>query len=442
LDTITLSSEIFIFTNPERIDDELRWVNMSKTSRRDVLKIGGAAAAGLVVGGVGGWYSSQVFAPAGGAGPRLSGEIPIGILHASPVEVTPEAPAIDMAFEDINNFVQQFNMDVKFVPIKENAEESSTKAVERTQTLIERGCQVIIGPEWSGILQAIMPLVNERKVVVISQSSSSPRLAIAGDYVYRLQPDDTHQAVAIRRITTELGIKAVIVMYGREAYAEGLWRETEPKWKEAGIEIIEALGVDPEKRDFRGELSVLDGKFKEARSKYTKDEIGVFIWANTAASVAAFSNLSDFPDLMSARVFDADAGGLPAYATEVGAKARLTAYAFGPPASPKYIEWSERYKAITGYEKPYFTAVNIYDSIWIGALSVLTAGTYKGDVVAKVVPIVASSYFGVSGWCILNDAGDRKYATYDIMQVVMEGGTPTWKTIGFYDESTDKITWY
>jgi len=433
-----------IYTNIEQ--KTAAWVHMTsqeKSDRRNFLKIAGGTAAGLVVGGVAGYMGAQATVPP----PQkavLSGEIPIGILHASPIEVPPEAPAIAMAKDDINKYVQEHTrVPVTFAFYEENAEESATKAVERAQALIGRGVQIIIGSEWSSHCKEVLPTVNDRKIVLLSQSSSSPALAIPGDYLFRLQPDDTKQALAISRETTDLGIKAAICVYASEAYAQGLYKELEPKWRESGIEIVQALGVDPEKKEFIGEFAGVNDKFKEARSKYSADEIGIFLLGTYGPVVPMLTSLAKYADLLTARVLGPDSGGAPGYIQYVGdicAQVRFTAYAFGPAVSPKYTDWAQQYIAKAGFE-PYFTGVNIYDCLWLAALSVLEAQEYKGETIWKILPKVADSYYGVSGWTTLNEAGDRKYPTYNIYQVVKEGGENKWKTIGFYDGVTDSIKW-
>ncbi|MEM3807002.1 MAG: ABC transporter substrate-binding protein [Nitrososphaerota archaeon] len=413
-----------------------------EVKRRDFVKVAAGTVAGLAVGGIAGYLGAQAAAPAVGKA-ALSGEIPIGILHAAPIEVGPEAPAIEMAQEDINNFCKQVGIDVRFKFLSENAEESATKAVERAQTLIGQGVKIIVGSEWSSHCKAVLPLANERKVVLLSQSSSSPALSLPGDYLFRLQPDDTRQALAIRRMSIDLGLKAVIVVYAKEAYAEGLWKECEPMWRNSGIEIIESLGVDPEKKEFIGEFSTIDAKAKEALKKYSVNEVGLFLFGTYGPIIPMLTSLAKYPDLMKFRVFDSDSGGASGYieyAGDICAQVRFTAYAFGPAVSPKYIDFSTRYKNKAGYE-PYFTAVNIYDCLWIAALSILLAEKYDGEAIYNALPKVADMYFGVGGWTTLNENGDRKYPTYNLYQVVKENGKIDWKIIGFYDGVTDSITW-
>jgi hypothetical protein len=60
-----------------------------------------------------------------------------------------------------------------------------------------------------------------------------------------------------------------------------------------------------------------------------------------------------------------------------------------------------------------------------------------------VIPDVASRYFGYSGWCLLNDAGDRAESDYDIWGYGYddETGEPTIKKYGLYDSLTGQVTW-
>jgi len=423
-----------------------------KQQRRDVLKVIGGTAAGLVIGGVAGWFGGQASVPTGppvtvtttATKPALSGDIPIGIIHAAPIEVGPETPAIEMALADINDYVAQYtNVPVKFTFLEENAEESATKAVERAKTLIDRGAQVIVGSEWSSHCRALLPLMNERQVVLISQSSSSPSLSIPDDYLFRLQPDDTQESLCVRRMTVDLGMKGVIVIYAKEAYGEGLYKEMVKKWGESGVEVLMALGIDPEKKEFIAEFGEVDAAYKEALKKYKQDEIGIYLFGTYGPDIPALTSLAKYPDLLNARVFDSDNGGAPGYvqyAGDIAAQVQFTAFAFGPSAHPKFKVWVKRYMDKTGFE-PYFTAYSIYDCLWLAALSVLATQNYNGAAIKKIVPTIADSYFGATGWTELNENGDRKYPTYNIYRIVKEGGEAKWKTVGFYDGISDSITW-
>jgi len=54
------------------------------------------------------------------------------------------------------------------------------------------------------------------------------------------------------------------------------------------------------------------------------------------------------------------------------------------------------------------------------------------------IPLVADSYYGITGDTALNAAGDLKFARYDFWSVMQENGTYNWKKVGSY--STDPET--
>jgi branched-chain amino acid transport system substrate-binding protein len=60
--------------------------------------------------------------------------------------------------------------------------------------------------------------------------------------------------------------------------------------------------------------------------------------------------------------------------------------------------------------------------------------------VAKVLPSVADSFFGASGWTKLNEAGDRAFADYVVYKVVTEGAMAKWVATGIYSMATDSFT--
>ncbi|RLF02945.1 MAG: ABC transporter substrate-binding protein, partial [Thermoprotei archaeon] len=111
---------------------------------------------------------------------------------------------------------------------------------------------------------------------------------------------------------------------------------------------------------------------------------------------------------------------------------------FNPALSPKYEEFTERFRGIYG-EDPDPYCYTIYDAVWVAALSILEAGEYDGALIAKALPRVASRYFGVSGWTLLNENGDRAGGDYLILRVVK---TPTgykWVRAGVYTFASDSV---
>jgi branched-chain amino acid transport system substrate-binding protein len=397
----------------------------------------------LVVVGVGAYFLGQTSLPRPTAS-RLTGEIYIGFLHSSAMEEGADHPAYEMALEDINEWCEKSGIPVKFVGLFENAEESATKAAERVESLIARGVKIIIGPEWSGHVRALSKLVNDREIVLFSPSSSAPDLAIPNDYIFRMYPDDRNEGIIVSKLLKQLNFKAVIAVYGKEAYGEGVFKESIKNWENAGIETLLVLSVDPEKKEFVGEFASVAEKFKEACKKYNKDEVAIYLFSTHPVVVTMLTSLGKYPELLTARVFTADNAGAPGfieYAGQICAKTQFTATNVASTRAPGYKEWRERYKAKTGYE-PYYTGINGYDCTWIAALSILTAGEYSGPAIKAVLPRIAETYYGISGWCALNEAGDKRTLLYDIYQIVERDGAFKWVIIGLYDGAADVWTWH
>ena len=439
-----------------------------KISRRAALSTGGkiaitAVVAGVVA-GVGGYLAGSAAAPtvtktvAGGtqtvtvtstakttvtaAGRGLSGEIPIGAIYPNPEEAGYTAPGVKLGIEDANKFCEEAEIPVKFVLYEENAEESATKAVERLQALHSRGCQVVIAPNWSSQCKAMLKYANENKVVLISPGSTSPAIAIPDDYLFRIPPTDEGHSYAVRKVAQELGIKAAIIAYGKEAYAEGVFRAVSERFKEAGIEIFYSIGLDPEKKEFVGEFSTISSKYDEALKKYKPEEIGIFLFGVGSCLVTQLISLGKYPNLLEAKwVFDSDSGGSPEiteHAGDVAAKVGFMGYSYAIAKSPKADEFKKRFKEMTGFE-PWSWSQTGYDAAYLAALTILLAGEYKGEKIKKLLPAVADNYYGVSGWCRLNEAGDRAITQSNIWRV---NENKEWEVVAFYDGVTDTLQWF
>jgi branched-chain amino acid transport system substrate-binding protein len=373
---------------------------------------------------------------------RLPSEVPIGYIHSSPVQIPLAKCAIQLFVEDINKYTGASGIPVTFVVWEENAEESATRARERAETLLGRGVQVLVGPAWSSHAKAILPLVNERKIPVISCCSSSTDLAIPNDYLFRNAPDTSKQALALRRMFLDANIKAVIPVNVVEDYSVNLLAALQQALP-SSIEVYKSTPLSPEKKEFIGEFSSVEAQYKEALKKYKASEIAIpIISADGGALYAPILNsMAHYPLLMNAtqRIFGGDVGGatgLIQYASEAASKVQFTAFsAAAAVSSPNYKAWAQRFTKIAGFD-PEYHGFNSYDALWIAALAILQAGEYKGESIAKVVPNVAANYYGISGWNALNPAGDRQYPMFTVYRVI-DG---KWRVVGIYDGSADAVT--
>ena len=78
-------------------------------------------------------------------------------------------------------------------------------------------------------------------------------------------------------------------------------------------------------------------------------------------------------------------------------------------------------------------SVAAYDTMWIATLACLSAGTSDDSaVLQQIMEKMAATYFGATGWTVLNEAGDRQYYDYDFWAVREDKGSYQWKRVARY----------
>ncbi|MEM3828018.1 MAG: ABC transporter substrate-binding protein [Conexivisphaerales archaeon] len=377
---------------------------------------------------------------------RLEGEIPIGAIMSSSEWCWREDPyAIRIAEEEINAYLENLGYPVRFVFLIENAEGSPAKALEKLTALAAKGCKVVIGLRFSSHIQAIKGYADEHHIVIISSGSSSPLLAIPGDFIFRLPCTDAVTFKALRRYILDTGLKALIVMQRGDAWGDALFEEAK-KIEDEGIVIYDHIRYDPEAKEFSAEVGRMAEKVHEAIEKYGEDKVGVVSFSFLELSTI-LAQAASYPELLSVPWMGND--NKAGIETEVGEYLVMTKAIFPmftvPQTTSLWKKFASEFLKRSGLPAPaYPTAYNAmaYDAAWLAAKAVLEAGVYDGDVIKEVLPKVAERYFGASGLCTLNANGDRDVMDYEIWAVVKEDGNYVWKVVGYYNSITDAITWY
>lgn len=390
----------------------------------------------------------------------LKGEIPIGVIVASTENLETEKATVEIAIEEVNKYVQSLGLPITFKAYIENAEGSSTKALEKLQSLYAKGIRITVGWRWSGQIRACYDYIHANKILVISDGSTSPLLCM-DDYVFRLPTNDLVQGKIIPKIILEYGVKAIAVLQRADTWGDGLYAVVESEFKKLGGVIFERIKYDPEKTEFSAELALLDSKIDSAIKTYGKEKVGFLLLAFDEAAVIQ-AQAKDYPRLMSVLWFGSDGhvwsdrlvneAGKYAYSVR-----HICTYA-ATMNSTLRLSFAEKHKAKVGYV-PGTYSICLYDSIWLVVKTILETATTDTTVLKKVLPMVASRYFGASGWCLLDENGDRAMLNYDLWAVIKESEAPlckfvyyynvtingerlAWAIVGSYDSVTGEITWF
>jgi hypothetical protein len=121
-----------------------------------------------------------------------------------------EEAGLKIALRDVNESFKRTNTNLGVGLIIEDTHTDPAFGIEELKDLASKGIRIVIGPSTSAELEAIKDYANNNGIILLSPSSTAPLLATPGDNIFRLVPDDTHQAEAIATQMRKDGIGVVI----------------------------------------------------------------------------------------------------------------------------------------------------------------------------------------------------------------------------------------
>lgn len=384
--------------------------------------------------------------------PPLRGEILIGALLpltgslASYGENSKEA--ILIAEKEINAWLKEIGATFTIKVIIEDTETKPDVALTKLQSLAARGVKIVIGPQTSAEVRNLKGFADANKILLISQSSTAPELAIPGDFIYRFTTDDTIQGPVIAKVMWEDGIRFIVPVWRGDAWGDGLMRTSVDNFIELGGQADEGIRYAPdkvEKEGFGPEVDLLASKVQAAVEKFGKDKVGV-LFISFAEAVDMFVKASAREVLGQVRWYGSDGTAQleemvqEPIAAEFAVKVRFINPIFAATKSEKYEALVEQIRAKLG-RIPDTYAVAAYDELWVITLSLMAVQKYDAEAVKEVLPIVAKNFFGASGWIVLNEAGDRAFADYELWEILKVDDKFEWKQTGIYNFATGSITW-
>jgi len=360
--------------------------------------------------------------------------------YIAPHNLEPQQSFIeDFIAEEINAYVETLGIDVTFEWIFEDANESEIMHLAKVEALHSQGVDIFVGGSQSSMAETALDYVNMNDMLMVSRGSTNQTLEIEDDNLYRFMPLDLVQVKALAHMLMSWGIEHV-------ALADGGWYED---FSEAFTETYESLGgeilgisLDNE------ELDTLVG---EAITQYGSERVGVaaLLWVPSfiIADTAYYENLGNVLYMGLGEQVQ------PFIIDEVGGQqTKLRMFGAWPStsASSRWSGFVTKYEEVMGGSPPIWGDY-LYDSIWEGAtydaiwcmvLSVLQSGSADPMKVKEVLPDVAAKYYGVTGACTLNSAGDRVPHIYDIWGYAQIDGEHTYLKYGEYNAQTDQVQWF
>jgi branched-chain amino acid transport system substrate-binding protein len=400
-------------------------------------------------------YTAALLSSGTGTGPMVTYNIGLAIAISGSTYTGEGGIRRDgalLAIDQMNAALAARGWNVRFNPVHEDTTGAADKADTVVRGFVTAGIQVIVGPLSSGETSQVRQFVTDNKIVVISPSATALSLALP-DYVFRMAPTDDFQAKALAKLINATGFEKVAIIARQDDYGRGLstlfQQEFTTRYGGQASEILytTAMGADLSAEVLQLDQNVLnfgaDSKTAVLAISFSGDGLEVFDEARNRANLPLVRWFAS--ESVKRSIFINPASASAAIRDFTSNATQLTGFFPSPANNTAAAEFRNTYIARFGKDpssSPY--AFYAYDAAWLAMASVLAAGKYNGEAIAKWLPIVAKEYFGVSGNKELNANGDPLGADYSAWKLVYDSTTSSHKfrDIGAWHFLTGELEFY
>jgi branched-chain amino acid transport system substrate-binding protein len=165
------------------------------------------------------------------------------------------AQGAQIAEEEINKAGGVLGKKIQLI-IEDN-KSNPTEAVATAEKLIVRDkVPVMLGAWGSTLTLAIMPKLEEYKVPMVVETSSSGKITTSGNtYIFRISPTSQMEAKAFSPLFGKLGIKKAAFLATNNDFGLGASKEFSEAAKASGVDVVAMETMDPKATDFSAQLA-------------------------------------------------------------------------------------------------------------------------------------------------------------------------------------------
>ena len=349
--------------------------------------------------------------------------------------------ASNLAVDDFNRYLEERGEQWTLRMITEDTATNPVQALEKLQALYSKDVGIVSGPLTSSNIRSIKGYAEANDMLIFGCCSTAPALAVPGDSVFRLVPNERTQMGIAARMAVSDGIEALIPVWRGDAWGDGLEGGIRDHFTNLGGFVDEGIRYNPESTEFSVSASLLSDRIEELSSEYGAGSVAVLLGSFESDGMQFIQAADQHENSTSVRWYGTDGNALSeamikdpivgAFIEKVGLVSTLPAI----PDNEKSDSVRDRLSDQLGAE-PIVYAYTAYDVVWLLGLSVLEAGSAEPSAVKNSLPGVASEYSGAIGSTALNEAGDL--AGGNIAFWGIRDGQ--WVLEATYDQAADAIT--
>jgi branched-chain amino acid transport system substrate-binding protein len=344
---------------------------------------------------------------------------------------TASAAALTLAVRDINLELDELHSQFRVESFVDDTRLTAAIAAQKIADLDQRGATFVIGPQSSSEAAAVRVYANEHDIILVSQGSTASSLAIPGDNLFRLAPNDKLEGAAMASLMRADGIDTVVPMWRNDAGNGGLHDSTKSSFEAAGGVMLGGAAYDPATTNFAAVVTALGATVRAARNQRPGAHIAVYL-ASFEEAAAIFDLARLDPDLVSIRWYGGDGVTQSQALLASAAIAQFAAATFftapnvglDESARDRWQPVSDEIRSLVGFT-PDAYALSVYDAAWVAVLSALEVDNAAALRRASFVRNV-QRYWGLTGPTALDPAGDRKLASFDFWSIQTVAGKQEW----------------
>ena len=333
---------------------------------------------------------------------------------------------VDLALDEINaaggvSIEGADSLPVTF--IFRDARSDPRVGVEAAQELLATGMVAVIGADVSDVTLAMAPVFQEARVVLLSPSSSSPKLTTAGEYIFRNFPSDELEALnTADYIFNKVGLREAAVIANQNEFGIGTKNAFIERFRMLGGRVTAQTTYPLDASDLSAQASEIMQADPPAIyiAGYSADTALVVSALRAAGEDAAlFGTGAVLPEEI-VSLAGADSEGL------VFPNASFDSTGDNPAVLSFVVAYEGKYG-----QPPDTYAAHGYDAMMILAQAIQESGIAPDDV--RFYLNSMNPYEGVSGDTDFNDDGDvRKFHT--MWQIADGRGRPVEQPAGGSDQ--------
>jgi branched-chain amino acid transport system substrate-binding protein len=376
--------------------------------------------------------------------PNKYNKVPIGLITSLTGAWSSGGKSIKIAVQeaekDVNDYLDNKNSSIRVKLLIENSKTDPVETVKAVKRLTDSGVKIVVGPATSAAVMAVKDYAVQNDVILLSPSSTSPALSIFGDNLFRFVPDDTNQAEFISNKMWDDGIRVVVPMWRADTFGNELVKSMKENFERKGGVVLDGVQYYPHTGEFASSLhrinfimwnqylKKLSNIVENTTQSFAPGKVGVYLASfDEVTPILIQSNEHEILHKVKWYGSDASAQNLQIIRNHDAADFAQTTN-FSNPLF--HVDLNNKTAETVGavIEKKLHGSTSLtyptiaYDTFWIAALSLEKIANNMTDEIdvdnlKKVIISTASLHNGISGNTVLNDAGDRINANYDIWSV-------------------------